>query len=418
MGDGTTSSVVLSAIGALLGYFGSSLASETTFSRLLFPTRFYNVHTLHDFLGITFLMPLGGPTHKAAVQILDQLSANGLFAGYCRGGMLGSAFFDDMQQKYYLIDPGSDNEEVKDARNFLWYRVLELLLWQIPEGFTRLASQGSSQGKEGLPSERNAPLKSMQPCLHLRLEYDVREPAAKNSETRKRASNSKLPTRLDLRRNPPSVSGDLGPINWRTIAGILCSESVAMITGACTLFVWRSPYSIWFTAPLVLKITALLAAVRRHGLEIYHNNEFRSNSDSQPRSIMVQLASPRKGMLLIQGPQSLITQFSRYYGHGRNEPRVDLLPAVRDCRHAGLSRWRRKRHGHHGEAAGGEAVDRAAGAVCGRARGWGRDRGASARGHRAGCCGAAGDGRRAEKKILAGESARRRKSRVVKRARG
>lgn len=292
MAENNSSSVVLSAIGALIGHFGAGMASESMFSRLLFPTRFYNPSTTSDILGITFLLPLGGPMHKAALQTLDRFISNGLFLGYCCGSMLGTAFLDDVQQKYYLVDPTRDAEDLKDARNILWYRVFEVLPWRMPLAPLQIKSN-DSQGKDAPPSEQNAPLRSVKPFLHLRLEYDDE----KTTIPQQRLS---------------TVRDDLGPVTWRVGLAVSCSEVVAIIIGLCMALVWRSPFSLWFGCPIILKIVALLFRVRRQGLDV-ERKSFKKKEN--PQTIMAQFEHSEKGVLLIEGPPGLVMQFFRHYGH-------------------------------------------------------------------------------------------------------
>jgi len=60
---------------------------------MLWASRFFNDSRLKSFIVYAFLMPIGGPMHKAAVEALGNLHEAGLWKGFCHGDMLGTAFF-------------------------------------------------------------------------------------------------------------------------------------------------------------------------------------------------------------------------------------------------------------------------------------------------------------------------------------
>jgi hypothetical protein len=78
---------VAAAIGSVIGYVGAEVAEEELFERLLWPQRFYNYLDLRTSLKYAFLIPMGGPLHRAALQVLDtqrtlQGKSNGAYAGH------------------------------------------------------------------------------------------------------------------------------------------------------------------------------------------------------------------------------------------------------------------------------------------------------------------------------------------------
>ena len=81
------------ALGAIIGYLGAEVAEGDIFERLLWPQRFYNHLELDAVIKLAFLMPMGGPVHRAALITLDNFRKNGLYRGHCQGQMLGTAFF-------------------------------------------------------------------------------------------------------------------------------------------------------------------------------------------------------------------------------------------------------------------------------------------------------------------------------------
>ena len=58
---------VLGALGTLIGYLGSEVATGVLFERLLWPQRFYNGISTSNAWKLALFMPMGGPMHKAAL---------------------------------------------------------------------------------------------------------------------------------------------------------------------------------------------------------------------------------------------------------------------------------------------------------------------------------------------------------------
>ena len=86
---------VLGALGTLIGYIRSEISVDNLFERLLWPQKYYNSPPARSIWKIAFLMPMGGPLHKASLRTLDTLDKNGLLKGNRCGHMLGTAFFGD-----------------------------------------------------------------------------------------------------------------------------------------------------------------------------------------------------------------------------------------------------------------------------------------------------------------------------------
>jgi len=106
------------ALGTIVGYLGTEVASASIFHRILWPSRFSSdTATLKSFTGIIFLIPIGGPIHKAAVEVWNLFSLAGLWKRYCRGDMLGTALYDDTEHCYVVRMANSNISEKKRARN-------------------------------------------------------------------------------------------------------------------------------------------------------------------------------------------------------------------------------------------------------------------------------------------------------------
>lgn len=92
---------VAGVLGSFIGYLGAEVSKETIFERLLWPQRFYNHLNLEILVKMGFLMPLGGPLHRAALQTLDTFHERGLYDGSCRKNMVGTAFLRNSRHPYW-----------------------------------------------------------------------------------------------------------------------------------------------------------------------------------------------------------------------------------------------------------------------------------------------------------------------------
>lgn len=119
--------VVVSALGALLGYVGAEVAEESIFERILWLQHFYNYLDLESVVRMAVFGPLGGPVHRAALQTLDKLRQHGLYRGRNWGDFLGTTVFPDLEGIKYRRVTAIGNEDQKmpkPARNCLWIRVI------------------------------------------------------------------------------------------------------------------------------------------------------------------------------------------------------------------------------------------------------------------------------------------------------
>ena len=66
--DTSLSIAAFTALGTIVGYLGAEVCSSSSFSRLLWPSRYFNSASLSSLLRTALLMPMGGPIHKAAVE--------------------------------------------------------------------------------------------------------------------------------------------------------------------------------------------------------------------------------------------------------------------------------------------------------------------------------------------------------------
>lgn len=296
----SVSSAVSGALGSVMGYVGAEVARPKCFERLLWPGRFYNTIDAKTVILMAFLLPLGGPLHRAALEVLEQFKRNGLLRGMHRGDMLGTAFLVDTKARYVTLIAPAAAEPPSHIRNGLWFQVL------------KLCKAKHAPAKEWRPDSESqsaqVPLRAIQTILHLSLEYyeDVR------------ICKTPLITVLD------------GTNTLTSLAGILASElsaiTVAISAAACTADFWLS---ILLCVPLLLKILALMTTVRREPLLMPASSpSATSASGSRCTSWPCVYAIDEKDLpfATLSGPSDIVQQFFRHYGHPlRSAGRRDRL---------------------------------------------------------------------------------------------
>ena len=315
MNTGTPSSVAFGALGTLLGYVGAEVASDAIFTRLLWPQRFYNTRHTADLVALAALMPMGGPIHKAAVAALDQLIASGLNKGYCRGDMLGTVFYGDIK-KNYMLRRGTENDDdiQKEARNGLWIRALRMVDWQALDN--KQVKQSSSTGlRDEEAADRVTKLRAKRPVFWLTLEYEL-DRADRDSDQ----GDTDPPRRVQSQSLVLSSLVAENSTIWQShvFLGIFFSEAISLGIGVFMAAYWRSPFSIWFLSPLLIKLLGLIFSVRRQALEdvpeqsaIGHAHDPRAEQDL----ITCEMTDFGQGFFLIEGPRHLVMQFYKHYGH-------------------------------------------------------------------------------------------------------
>ncbi|KAH8686528.1 hypothetical protein BGZ61DRAFT_479633 [Ilyonectria robusta] len=248
-------SIIIGALGSIIGYLGAEAATESFFERLLWPERFYNDTHPYVLFILSICLPMAGPLHGAALESLDTFRKNGLYLGMRRGNMLGTTFFHDTETKYYQLKGPNTNEkgDAKESRNGFWVQVLREV--KCRNRAARLAPQDlTDPATDEIP-----PYRSMQLVHHLRLHYATDADHAAVAKPFK--------------------------TYWLT----------------CYLLV-----------PLVLKLIALFVRVRRDSiLDDKENTEGHPESEDE----LYEIEDPTHGFAIIQGPPSVVLQFFRHYGH-------------------------------------------------------------------------------------------------------
>jgi len=268
-----TSAAIIGAIGSVIGYLGGEVAKQDIFDRLLWPERFYNTTSLWILIKICLFVPMSGPIHSAALSALDSFRKSKLYSGTRHGHMLGTAFYPDLKTKYCARTDAED--VVKEARNGLPIRVLRLV---------KPRKQTKHEWKLGDTEGQHEMLRTAVFIHHLYIRY----------ATQGDLSNEQL-VRVQEQ------------FTLRTWLGLVFSEITAIILAPVVGFRLGSWFGFWWLAPLLLKVIAVPFRVRREGLVT------KADDSSQPS--MYEAVDMDDGFLLIEGPDHVVRQFFRHYGH-------------------------------------------------------------------------------------------------------
>ncbi|KID94106.1 hypothetical protein MAJ_09945, partial [Metarhizium majus ARSEF 297] len=287
----------LAALGALLGYVGAEAATRSPFQHLLWPNRHLSNLSVSSVFAIVILMPMGGPMHKAALQILDTLYTHGLFQGQHRGHMLGTAFFEDIGWTYTLCSPGQEPRTTA-SRNCLWATALAML--RVPD-----LKQNSRGGQES-PGERQ-------------------EKGIKNTTIRAWTSVHHLTfspaTTKDKDSNLPFVKEDAETPKILVFATIILGELTAIVTAALLIAVARTPWAALWLAPLALRLLSAVFTLHREPLIPVTD----AMAKDEHGIFDVHCPQANGSFMIFTGPPAIVSQFMRHYGHPvRHRPREIL----------------------------------------------------------------------------------------------
>lgn len=281
--DGNTG---LAALGALLGYIGAEAATTSPFEHLLWPNRHLShPSSLSSDLAIAILMPMGGPIHKAALEVFDTLYAHGLFSGRQRGHMLGTAFYKDVGWSYTLRGTGQEPVP-KETRNCLWALALGLL--RVPELDSN--DQESSSGREEKGLVRKNTIRSRTCVHHLKF-----SPATLEDK------NSKLPFVKEHTRFP----------NLSVFFTIILGELTAVIIAVVLIAVWKTPWAALWLAPLALRLLSAIFTLHREPLIPITD----AMAKEEPQDFEINCPQTSGSFMIFTGPPAIVLQFMRHYGH-------------------------------------------------------------------------------------------------------
>jgi hypothetical protein len=274
---------VSGALGTILGYLGAEVATESTFERLLWPQRFYHNFNLAIALQMVFLIPSGGPLHRAALETLGKFQENGLYRGRKLGNMLGTCFFPSIPIDYYVRTLRDVKDTPKDTRNGFWV----------------LVSRGLVHG---------SPRK---------------EDTEKNATTRPKPKRTSVPLhRIILKPWDQKMKTPVGVVDvsedrltWKSYAGIVVSE-LSSVTASILAHQWASNVwlAVYFSLPLLLKLISAATSIKRHTVEA-------PATGASEIGIIAEIDDLNHSLSLIEGPEYLVRQFFRHYGHPSRDAR-------------------------------------------------------------------------------------------------
>jgi len=295
MSNGSQSSPLVSALGTLIGYISAEAAVEDVFDRLLWPQRFFNAVTWRDFFQVGLLAPMGGPIHKAALTTLDKFHRNGIFKGCNLGNMLGTAFYQDINLRCKVYDGQSGSSGKEYARNGLWVQAVS----RIPVTAKRKDEQHIETGE--------------QKPLMVRAKSSVNILELSYAQPNEKIDSAKV------------VENDTGSITFQTILALIWSEITSIITGTSVLAFWRSPSSLLWFFPLLLKLFSAAFALEREGILPPEPLDRLRQQPTRRFEINMQ----GNGFLIIEGKESAVMQFFQHYGHPiRNRLRETIQIAI------------------------------------------------------------------------------------------
>ncbi|ROW03790.1 hypothetical protein VMCG_05395 [Cytospora schulzeri] len=296
----TGDNTVFGAFGSLLGYIGAEAVTTASFEDLLWPQRSLSNFTVSKVAWQALLMPMGGPMHKAALNVFDIVYRHGLLKGRQQGHMLGTAFFPELGWAYTMYSQGLHEEHTEPLRNCILARALCLLPMPELDQSSKSSNPGSVEGAISSPYRKMERVRSKVRVSHLTI--------AKATETDKRSS---LPFVCEQHGTP-------GP---RVLLGICVSELSAIGITIVVAALFHSPWALIWLVPLALRLLSAVFAVERESL--VHLTSSTSATDP-PCDFEVHCPQSEGNFLLISGPPTLVLQFARHYGH----PKRDRLREV------------------------------------------------------------------------------------------
>ncbi|KAH6684512.1 hypothetical protein B0J14DRAFT_14442 [Halenospora varia] len=285
----TTTTVTAVALTAVIGYVGAEVAEESLLERLLWPQRFNHDMTFYNVVQRSLLLTSGGPLHHAALKTLDTLRAKGMYAGPCRGHMLGTGFYFNHEIMHFQRCSQARMLIPEKSRNAFWIRVLhdvnadQHISFKIP--------------RKDVESNRLSDIyRSLQPVYHLKLGLIPN-------------SNEPSPDVICVQEDTTSVA---------VISNVFFSELVSVIASMVAgLKLGDLLFFFYMLVPLFLKVLLVVFAVSRGGLmsqqELQKVAEKENTDMSNAEAFEV--ADPIHKFMVLEGPQPVVVQFFRHYGH-------------------------------------------------------------------------------------------------------
>ena len=338
--DDTKTTSIVAALGSVIGYVGAEVAGPVIFERLLWPDRFYNDLTIWIAFKLAIFMPMGGPLHKAALEVLDAFRKNGLYAGKLHGDMLGTAFFQNTTQRYTPCH-GKNKDKEKDARNLIWIASLRYT----PKRF--IDDKEDRNGRKNKPFESNlkdAQVRTKKESLEASSESNLKDKhAGSNQHSSETPPDHQRPQRttcfiyhLQLREyhKPEDPQGEAvitiqeNRFSFKVLLGIICSEvsalALALIIGVRYRNYWLPPL---LCVPLALKLLALLCRVRRTSIRTNQTQDITAEYESSDQESLVffKIQDGNHSFFVIDAPPRVFAPFARHYGHPERNASLDLI---------------------------------------------------------------------------------------------
>lgn len=296
--SGSDTSNALNAIGTLIGYIGTEVATDDFFYRLLWPRRSYNGFSWTHIPKMVLLMPMGGPLHKAALSTLDEFCKQGLYERHQQGHMLGSPFYCDTRLRYRAYGVEGQPHGNEYVRNGLWIRAVMK---------TPFVEPPQTRGKD---EEIGTSHRVRQKIFigHLKLSSFSR-PMPK--------SITKV----------LSVTDDAVRPGIRIYLALFATETTAVIMALLVAVIWRSAFAGLWLLPLVLKIVATLFTMQRETMDDAAPAPKKSDTEEQVGKDDRKLYSiriPAGGFVLVESEDDVVLPFFRHHGHPKRSKRREF----------------------------------------------------------------------------------------------
>ncbi|KAF2727376.1 hypothetical protein EJ04DRAFT_582079 [Polyplosphaeria fusca] len=278
----------LNAIGTLIGYIGTEVATDDFFDRLLWPRRAYNGFSFRHAVRMALLMPMGGPLHKAALSTLDGFYKHGLYERGQLGHMLGTAFYRDTKLEY-RVHSGGLGPEKEFVRSGLWVKAV----MRTPFPRPRKYSEDEEGGLKIKP-----PVVRQKVCVgHLKL--------------------FAIPTG-ERYKTVATIFDDAGRPTLRTYLALFTTEISAIVISILVATVWKSPFASLWLLPLALKLISTVSAVDREQVLVPSRQAQRPSSLPTVHGNddkLYEIRNPAGGFAVVEGPDDVVLQFFRHHGH-------------------------------------------------------------------------------------------------------
>ncbi|KAI1643982.1 uncharacterized protein F4817DRAFT_361105 [Daldinia loculata] len=285
---GAINANIFGAFGAVLGYIGAEAATPVTFERLLWPQRNFSNFKWGSIVTMALFMPMGGPTHKVALSVLDKMFLHGLFKGPGLGHMLGTSFFPEQHWMYTMHgDSGEHKAHTEPLRNCIWARALSQIPMLEIENPKTSTSPGQIE-KGNIPNTQV--LRARVAVNHLRISGALQG---------------------DRHSDLPFVWEDTKSPCPKVFLAIITTEMTGIILALCVSVIYHSPWALLWLLPLFLRLVSAFFAIHREQLLSTHS----SASDDPPCDFVIHCPQSEGNFMLISGPPALVLQFFRHYGH-------------------------------------------------------------------------------------------------------